>query len=233
MDNPEAAESTGKKTILIVDGHPLIREGFKSVIARSAKFQVVGEASDGREGVELVKKLKPDLVVMAVSLPDKNGIGVTRDIRSLSSGTRVIILSKHRKVELITAAFQAGAVGYVLKESAADSLLHGLEMVSRGRHFLDSSVSNNVVKSLTEISEKGATITDTNYQSLTPREQEVMRLVVEGLSAKQIAEKLFISLKTVENHRAHIMHKLNLNNTVDLVRYAARVGLIDVDLWKA
>ena len=222
-----------KKTILIVDNHPLIREGLKSVIAHSAKFQVLGEASNGLEGVELVKRLKPDLVVMDVSLPDTSGIAVTRDIRSLSPGTHVIILSMYRKVELITAALQAGAMGYVLKDSAIDYLLRGLEIVSIGRLFLDSSISYNVVKSLTENCDKGATITDTSYQSLTARQQEIMRLLVEGLSAKQIAEKLFISLKTVENHRAHIMHKLNLTSTVNLVRYAARVGLIDVDLWKA
>jgi DNA-binding NarL/FixJ family response regulator len=221
-----------RKTILIVDDHPLFREGLKSLIARNPGFQVVGEAGSGREGLKFAKELKPDLVIMDISLPDKSGVDVTRDIRSILSETRVIIVSMHSNIDHITEAFRAGATGYVVKESAADRLIHGLEAISRGEYFLDSSVSHKVVEELIDFPIKEAKITDTAYGALSSREQEVMRLLAEGLSTKEIAEKLFISPKTVENHRSNIMHKLGLHSIIELVRYATKLGLIDVDLWK-
>ena len=221
-----------KKTVLIVDDHPLFREGLKSLISRNIRFEVVGEAGNGREGLQMAKKLKPDLVIVDISLPDKSGIDLTHDIRSLLRQTRIMIVSMHSKIDYITEAFQAGATGYVVKESATDRLVQGLEAVSRGEYFLDTSLSHKVVKKLMEFPEKKAKITDARYETLTSREQQVVRLLAEGLSCKEIAEKLFISPKTVENHRANIMNKLDLHSTMELVRYAARLGLIDVDLWK-
>lgn len=221
-----------KKSILIIDDHPLFREGLKAIIERDSKFEVVGEAGTGREGLRMVKKLKPDLVLVDISLPDQSGIELTREIRSLLSDTRVMIISMHSKIDYIAEAFQAGATGYVVKESASERLLHALEYVSRGEYFLDSSVSQEVVKKLMESPAREAKITNAAYGTLTPREQEIMRLLAEGLSAKQVAEKLFISPKTVENHRSNIMSKLGLHSTVELIRYAAKLGLIDVDLWK-
>ena len=221
-----------KKTILIVDDHPLFREGLKSIITRNSRFEVVGEAGTGKQALRLAKQLRPDLVVMDISLPDKSGIDVTSDIRRLLPETRVVIVSMHSKIDHISEAFRAGATGYVVKESAADRLAQGLVAVSRGEYFLDTSLSHKVVEKLMEFPEKDAKITDARYERLTPREQQVMRLLAEGLSTKEIAEKLFISPKTVENHRASIMNKLDLHSTVALVRYAAKLGLIDVDLWK-
>ncbi|MBW1676334.1 MAG: response regulator transcription factor [Deltaproteobacteria bacterium] len=221
-----------KKTVLIVDDHPLFREGLKSLISRNPRFEVVGEAGNGREGLRMSKRLKPDLVVMDLSLPDKSGIDVTRNIRGLLPETRVMIVSMHSKIDYITEAFQAGATGYVVKESATDRLVQGLEAVSKGEYFLDTSLSHKVVNKLMEFPEKEAKITDARYETLTSREQQVMRLLAEGFSSKKIAEKLFISRKTVENHRANIMNKLDLHSTMELVRYAVRLGLIDVDLWK-
>ncbi len=221
-----------KKTILLVDDHPLFREGLKSLISRSPKFEVVGEAGSAREGLRMARGLKPDMVVIDVSLPDGSGIDLTRDIRSGLSETRVMIVSMHSKIDYITEAFQAGATGYVVKESATDRLIRGLEAVAKGEYFLDSSVSHKVVAKLMEPPRKGLKSADVKYESLTPREQQVMRLLAEGLYPKQIAEKLFISRKTVENHRTNIMNKLDLHSTMELVRYAAKLGLIDVDLWK-
>jgi DNA-binding NarL/FixJ family response regulator len=138
----------------------------------------------------------------------------------------------HSKIDYIAEAFQAGATGYVVKESASERLLQGLISVAKGDYYLDSSVSHAVVENLMKSPLKAAKITDADYATLTPREQEVMRLLAEGLSSKEVAEKLFISPKTVENHRANIMNKLDLHSTIELIRYAAKLGLIDVDLWK-
>jgi DNA-binding NarL/FixJ family response regulator len=221
-----------KKRILIIDDHPLFREGLKAIIERDSRFEVVGEAGNGREGLQLTKKLKPDMIIVDISLPDRSGIQLTGEIRTLLSTTRILIVSMHSKIDYIAEAFQAGATGYVVKESASERLLQGLESVSRGDYFLDSSVSHAVVENLMKSPLKEAKITDADYDTLTPREQEVMRLLAEGLSSKKVAEKLFISPKTVENHRSNIMNKLGLHNTIELIRYAAKLGLIDVDLWK-
>jgi len=217
---------------LIIDDHPLFREGLKSIISRDDRFGVIGEAGNGREGLKMAKKLKPDIVVVDISLPDTSGIQLTQDIRNLLSETRIIIVSMHSKIDYIAEAFQAGATGYVVKESASDRLLQGLESVVQGEYFLDSSVSHQVVENLLKLPIRDARITDVDYASLTPREQEVMRLLAEGFAAKEIAEKLYISPKTVENHRSNIMNKLGLHSTMELIRYAAKIGLIDVELWK-
>jgi DNA-binding NarL/FixJ family response regulator len=221
-----------KKRILIIDDHPLFREGLKAIIERDSRFEVVGEAGNGREGLQLTKKLKPDMIIVDISLPDRSGIQLTREIRTLLSTTRILIVSMHSKIDYIAEAFQAGATGYVVKESASERLLQGLESVANGDYFLDSSVSHAVVENLMKSPLKEAKITDADYDTLTPREQEVLRLLAEGLSSKKVAEKLFISPKTVENHRSNIMNKLGLHNTIELIRYAAKLGLIDVDLWK-
>ena len=221
-----------EKALLIVDDHPLFREGLKSIIGRDARYHVVGEAGTGKEAIRMAKALKPDLVLMDISLPDRSGIDVTREIRALLPDAYVVIISMHSKIDYIAEAFRAGATGYVVKESASDRLLNGLDAVSRGELFLDSSVSHKVITMLMDTPIGETKITDGAYETLTPREQEVMRLLAEGVPVRKIAEKLFISPKTVENHRANIMTKLGIQTTHELVRYAARLGLIDVDLWK-
>ncbi|UCF93114.1 MAG: response regulator transcription factor [Desulfobacterales bacterium] len=221
-----------KKSILIVDDHPLFREGLKAIIRRNSQFEVIGEAGNGQDGLAMAQKLKPDLVMIDLSLPDKSGVQLTREIRDQLPQTQVIVVTMHSKVDYIVEAFQAGAKGYVVKESAAEGLLKSLEAVTSGDYFLDSAVSHQVIKKLMQFPGKEAKITDADYGALTPREQEILRLLAEGYATKEIADKLFISPKTVENHRANIMNKLNLHSTIALVRYAAKLGLIDMDLWK-
>jgi len=221
-----------KKTILIVDDHPFFREGLKSLLARHSEFELVGEAGSGDDGLRKAKRLRPDLVVMDISLPDGSGIEVTRNIRELLPETRVVVLSMHSRIDYITKAFQAGATGYIVKESATEKLLECLEAVSKGEHFMDSSLHYKVVENVMKSRKQEAKLTDAGYNALTRREQEVMRLLADGLSTKKLSEKLFISPKTVENHRANIMSKLDFHSTVELVRYAAKFGLIDVTLWR-
>ncbi len=221
-----------KKTIVIVDDHPLFREGLKSIISRNPELELVGETGVGKEALRLAENLKPDMIVMDISLPDINGIELTRDIKKLSPATQILIVSVHSKIDYLTAAFQAGASGYVVKDAPSGKILQALELVSQGEYFLDASVSYQVVKKLSEFPEQKAKTTDTFYSSLTTREQEIFRLLAEGLKIKDIADKLFISPKTVENHKTNIMSKLNLHSTLDLVRYAVKLGIIDVEHWK-
>lgn len=220
------------KNILIIDDHPLFREGLKTIVERDKRFKVVGEAGNGRQGLKMARQLKPDLSVVDISLPDINGVQVATEMRSYLPETKIMIVSMHSKIDYIAEAFQAGATGYVAKDSASDRLIQGIESVLKGEYFLDSSVSHQVVEKLMKFPVKDAKITDADYGSLTPREQEVMRLLAEGSTPKEIADKLCISPKTVENHRANIMKKLGIHSTMELVRYAARLGLIDVELWK-
>jgi len=221
-----------KKSIIIIDDHPLFREGLKTIIERNSKYEVVGEAGTGRQGLKMARKLKPDLALVDMSLPDQSGIELIGDILKFSSKTRILIVSMHSKIDYIVKAFQAGATGYVIKESAADMLLQGIDHVLKGDYFMDTSVSQQVVKKLVGLPPKEVVVTVAGYDALTAREQEVMALLAEGLSIKKVADKLFISPKTVENHRSSIMRKLGLHSTFELIRYAAKLGLIDIDLWK-
>lgn len=223
---------TSKNRILIVDDHPLYREGLKSIISGDAGYEVVAEAGSGSQGLEAAKKFKPDLALLDVSLPDVSGIELTAAILKYSPETRVLIVSVHSKIDYIIKAFRCGAMGYIVKESAVDMLLKGMELVLTGNFFMDASVSRQVVKKLVGMPSSQKMAEGDAYDALTPREQEVLILLADGMPVDRIAERLFISPKTVENHRAHIMRKLGVHNMIELTRYAARLGLIDIDLWK-
>lgn len=218
--------------ILIIDDHPLFREGLKTIIRRNPAFEVAGEAGTAQEGLRQARRLRPELTVVDISLPDKSGIQLVRELAAALPDMRIIMVSMHTKVDYIVEAFQAGATGYVTKDSASENLMTGLVAVAKGEFYLDPSISREVAKRLLEFpggGEQGSLAGGGSaaYDSLTPREREVMRLVCEGMYTKEIADMLSISIKTVEHHRASVLKKIGLQNTVELVRYAVKIGLID------
>ena len=180
-----------KKTILIVDDHPLVREGLKSILRSAAEYEVIGQAGRARDALHLVKSVKPDLVLLDLSLPDKSGLEICREIRNISPPTRILVVSMHSKVDYIVKAFQAGATGYMTKESATERLLQGIGHVLKGEYFMDGSVSHRVVEKLMQTPNMEMKISDASYESLTPREQEIMVLLAEGNSAKEAARWRF------------------------------------------
>jgi len=217
--------------IMIVDDHPLFREGLKAIVSRNEQFEVVAEAGNGKDGIRLAKKHKPDIIIMDISMPGKNGIQIIRELRKKLSDTKFLIISMHSEAEYLLEAFRAGATGYMIKESAASNLEQGLNTVARGELFLDSALSQEVVYRLLQDNAEENSETQDPYSTLTAREQEVMRMLAEGLNAKEVAAQLYISPKTVENHRTNLMKKLDLHSSVELVRYAAKLGLIDLETW--
>jgi DNA-binding NarL/FixJ family response regulator len=222
-----------KKSVVIIDDHPVFREGVKALVGGQTDYNIVAEAGDARQALEVVLKTKPDIAIIDLSLPDRSGLELIREIRGRLHATRILVLSMHSKADYIASAFQSGATGYVVKESASENLLAALDAVSRGDYFMDSAVAGQVVKKLMRNQpEASKTIPDSKYDTLTDREQEILTLLAEGLGIKEIAEKLFISQKTVENHRSKIYSKLDVHSSIELVRFAAKIGIIDVDLWK-
>ena len=222
-----------KTRIMLIDDHPLFREGIKSIIERNARYEVAGEAGTAEQGLQMARELKPDLILVDLSLPDKSGIDLIRDLFHFLPNIRIMVVSMHSKIDYIVKAFQSGATGYLVKDSASEMLLQGIDHVLKGDYFMDPSVSHQVVKKLAAVPAKNTVANTSGYDALTLREQEVLVMLAEGLTSKQVADKLFISTKTAENHRSSIMRKLEIHSAIDLARYAARLGLIDIDLWKA
>ena len=217
------------KRILIVDDHPLYRDGLRARLCARPDFSVVGEAGSCAEGLRMTRELAPDLAVVDISLPDGSGVELTREMRAEHPGMPVLIVSMHAKLDFIAAAFQAGASGYMSKESGGEGILQAIDTVLGGSQYLDGSLSPTVLRRLSDISGRKAKTVDASYGTLSLREQQVMRLLAEGLTPEDIAAKLFVSRKTVLNHRYAIMTKLGIKSPMAFVRHAARLGLIDID----
>lgn len=217
------------RRILIVDDHPLYRDGLRARLSHRPDFSVVGEAGTCAEGLRLIQTQTPDLAIIDISLPDGSGIELTREARAACPDMTVLIVSMHAKLDFIAAAFQAGASGYMSKESGGEGILKAIETVLSGGQYLDGALSPSVLRRLNDISGRKAKTMDASYSSLSPREQQIMRLLAEGLTAEDIAAKLFVSRKTVLNHRYAIMTKLGIKSPMAFIRHAARLGLIDIE----
>jgi two-component system, NarL family, response regulator NreC len=204
--------------VLLADDHGLIRQGLRALLEGQG-FQVVGEASDGHEMLRTAEKTRPDVAIVDIRMPVLNGVDAARELTKSSPNTKIIILSQHDENQYVTEALQAGAKGYVLKSQGAQDLVHAIREVSRGAVYLSPSISHTVVGAY--LSKSSA-----SPDALSARERQVLQLVGEGKSTKDIAMQLGISVKTAESHRATLMKKLDIHETASLVRYAIRRGLI-------
>jgi two-component system response regulator NreC len=210
--------------VLLAEDHTIVRKGLRSLLDGEAGIQVVGEAADGREAVSKVGQLLPSIVLMDIAMPGLNGLEATRQIRKQFPKVKVLILTMHADEEYILQILQAGAHGYVVKQAAPEELVSAVQAVCRGELFLSPSISRTVIQEY--IRQAEAMAGQDSYDLLTPREHEVLQLITEGYPPRKIAERLCISVKTVETHRAHLMHKLDAHSTADLTRYAIRKGII-------
>ncbi len=211
--------------VLLVDDHTLVRAGIRSLLDSMKGFSVVAEASDGREALALARAHRPDVVLMDIAMKDLNGLETTVQLKRDFPGTRVVILSMHGTGDYVQQAIRAGASGYLMKDAATAELEIALQAVMRGEVYLSPAVSKQFVESY--VLRPGGE--HPQAEQLTPRQREVLQMIAEGLSTKEIAYRMGVSVKTVETHRTQLMERLEIRDVAGLVRYAIRTGLISAD----
>jgi DNA-binding NarL/FixJ family response regulator len=213
-----------RKRIVIVDDHQLLREGLKAMLA-SEGYEIAGEAADGVEAIRLIKKLKPDLATLDLSMPRMDGFSVLRDIKTACPEVKILVLTIHETDQYLIEAFQSGADGYCVKDSSRDELCLALRSTMEGKAYISPGVAKTVLDGFLErrIQHKS----ECSREVVSPREREILKLLAEGYQNKKIADLLHISAKTVEKHRANIMQKLDLHNSAALTAYAHQIGLVD------
>jgi DNA-binding NarL/FixJ family response regulator len=213
-----------KYRIVIAEDHTILREGLRSLLSSSPDLEIVGEAGDGREAIRCVEKLKPDLILTDLSMPRMNGMEAISEIKKQSPKTKILVLTVHKTEEYILATLQAGADGYLLKDSTHAELLMAVKHVLSGKHYISPGISDKVLEGYLE--GKKTLKKQTSWETLTHREREILKLIAEGYRNKEIAEELCISVKTVEKHRSNLMEKLNLHNVQALMALAIEKGLV-------
>ncbi|MEW6718222.1 MAG: response regulator transcription factor [Chloroflexota bacterium] len=209
--------------VLIADDHAIVRAGLRALLKSEPSLQLVGEATGGYEAIEMVNNIQPDILVLDLSMPDLDGIAVTKKLKPGLRNLRILILTIHEDEALLREAIKSGASGYILKRAAETELISAIHIIMRGDMYVDHSM----VRSLLEETTKPANTVQESVEPLTPRETEVLKLIVQGYTNRQIGEELNISVRTVEGHRANLSEKLGLHNRVELVRYAREHNLID------
>lgn len=223
--------TTGAKQtrVLIVDDHTIVRQGLRKLLEGESWVEVVGEAADGRDAAARAGDLNPDVVLLDLSMPGLNGLEAIVQIVKRAPKTRVLVLSMHKSDAYVLQALRNGASGYLVKDSAAEEIVTALRALERGESYLSPAISRVVIDDYLRLNTGGAKARRTLYETLTVREREIFQLLAEGLKNHEIAEKLHVSVKTVETHRAHIMEKLGLNNIAELVKYAIETGVVQLD----
>lgn len=217
-----------KLRLLLVDDHGVVRSGLRMLLETEEDIEIVGEASGGLEAIDLVQKLRPNIVLMDVQMSDMNGIEATQEIKRVSPETAVLTLTMYENEQYLLEMLKAGASGYIPKRAAPDELVEAIRTVQQGNVFLYPTVANLLVQNYLD-TQNGVEEEDEDIDILTSREQEVLVLIAEGLTNPEIAEKLFISVKTVDRHRENMMQKLNVHSRIDLVKFAIKNELISLD----
>jgi DNA-binding NarL/FixJ family response regulator len=215
-----------KITVILADDHTVVRQGLRSLLAAEQDIEIVGEAENGRQTVQMVQKLRPDVVVMDIAMPQLNGLEATRQIMREGLATKVLILSSYGDDEYVHQLTEAGASGYLVKQTAANDLIKAIREAYKGNAYFSPSISKRILEYYREAYLKGKPLRK-HTEQLTTRELEVLQLVAEGSVNKQIAAELGISIKTVEKHRQQVMNKLNIHDVAGLTRYAIARGIIE------
>lgn len=213
-------------TVLLADDHPIVRQGLRHLFEEESEIKIVGEASDGLQAVQLTEKLKPNVLILDIMMPDLNGLEVLRQVKERSPGTSCIVLSMQSADVYVVEALKAGALGYVLKETGPSEMLNALQQVVRGQRYLSPRISERLIDVLIQTVEKAPA---DPYQTLTNREREVMQMAAEGLSSSEIGKRLSISPRTAELHRGRMMNKMGLRNQTELIRYALKRGILPLE----
>jgi DNA-binding NarL/FixJ family response regulator len=220
------SEKVSKSTILLVDDHRVVIEGIKSALKEYPEFEVLGEVTNGLEAVESVKSLKPDIMILDISMPGLSGVEVAKKIKQVAPEIKIIVYTMHADKEFVVDLFKAGISAYVLKDDPLSDLILSLKAVEGGGTYFSTMAPTVLLRHLKELEEKGGS--KDMYNSLSHREREVFKLLAEGMSTKNIAGKLFISRKTVESHKYNIMEKLQADSIVDLTKMAIKRKIIEV-----
>lgn len=209
--------------IIIADDHKIMRDGLRNMLEKESGLEVVAEAKNGREAIQLTEQLRPDIVIMDISMDDLNGMDATRTIVGKGWGTKVIALSMHADKRFVAGMFEAGAMAYLLKDCAYNELIQAIRQTVSGRTYLCSMISGVVIRDYIQRMRKS------EASLLSPREKEILQLLAEGSTTKRIADQLKVSVKTVETHRQHVMEKLNIFSIAELTKYAIKEGITSLD----
>lgn len=217
--------------VLVVDDHAIVRQGIRQLLDHRDDIKLIGEAANGLDGLELVKRMRPDAVILDIALPGLSGLETAQLIREWSPDIAIVMLSMHEKGTYIRRALALGARGYVLKTAPPGEVADAILLSSQGKYFFSSDIKDAVVKGYLGMAGSPQTSANSAYDTLSEREQQIFRLVVEGNNTKQIAALLCVSPKTVEKHRSNISRKLGISEPLAMLKYAIRIGIVDPELW--